>query len=214
MNLQSQLTALEEQCRGLALGERAQLCCRLAKQLEKAGEYDAACEALNEFWRDHHRSPTLEGLEPMTSAEVLLRVGELAGWQGSAQQAAGSQETAKNLITQSIEIFAELGQSERVAEARADLAVCYWREGAFDEARVVLRQVIDELRDSKSEIRAIALIRSAVVEKTAAKYSEALSIFKEAKPLVDATNDHALKGAFHNGLATLLNCRGLAEERA
>ncbi|HVS82463.1 MAG TPA: response regulator [Pyrinomonadaceae bacterium] len=150
----------------------------------------------------------------MTSAEVLLRVGALAGWQGSAQQAAGSQETAKNLITQSIEIFAELGQSERVAEARADLAVCYWREGAFDEARVVLRQVIDELRDSKSEIRAIALIRSAVVEKTAARYSEALSIFKEAKPLVDATNDHALKGAFHNSLATLLNCRGLAEERA
>ena len=35
----------------------------------------------------------------------------------------------------------------------------------------------------------------------------------EAWPIVDATNDHALKGTFHNGLATLLNCRGVAEKR-
>ena len=47
MNLQSQLTALQEQVRGLNFVERAKLCCRLAKQMEKAGEYEAACEALS-----------------------------------------------------------------------------------------------------------------------------------------------------------------------
>src|SRR5713226_6824635 len=176
MNLQSQLTALQERNRGCSLAERAHHCCGLAKQLEKAGEYEAACEALGEFWPERDRPPRLEGLDQATTAEVLLRVGALAGWLGSAHQAAGSQETAKNLITRSVDIFEELGQAERVAEARGDLALCYWREGAFDEARIVLRQVIDELRDSASEIRAIALIRNAMVEKTAARYSEALSL--------------------------------------
>ena len=213
MNLQAQLTALRNQSRNLTLAERAELSCRLAKQLEKAGEYEAARAALNEFWPEQKGPPKLDGLDEPTKAEVLLRIGALAGSQGSADQTTGSQETAKNLITKSIEIFEKLGLSEKAAEARADVAVCYWREGAFDEARVLLRQVIDELGNREIEIKAIALVRSAVVEKTAARYSEALSIFKEAKPLVDATNDHALKGTFHNGLGTLLNCRALAENR-
>src|SRR5258708_7762183 len=211
MNLATQLAATKD--RSLTQTERAQQCCALAKNLEKAGEYEAACEALGEFWAEHQGKPTLEGLDQATASEVLLRAGALAGWLGSAHQAEGGQETAKNLITQSVEMFQELGESARVAEARSDLALCYWREGAFDEARIVLKQVISELGDSENEIRATALIRSAIVEKTAARYSEALSIYKEAAPLIEATSDHALKGTFHNGLATLLNCMGLAEER-
>jgi CheY-like chemotaxis protein len=213
MNLTAQLLELKKEKSDLTLAERAELSCRLAKQLEKAGEYEAACEALSEFWPDRDAPPKLNGLENPTKAEILLEVGALAGWLGSAHQAEGSQEAAKNLITKSVEIFESCDLPERVAEARTDLALCYWREGAFDEARVILGQVIGELGNAESEIKAIALIRSAIVEKTAARYSEALNKYKEAEPLVRAINDHALKGTFHNGLATLLNCRGLAEKR-
>src|SRR5258707_1933318 len=109
MNLQSQLSALRGRTQGLTLAERAKLCCELAKQFEKAGEYEAACEALNEFWPERHGSPKLDDLDGATKAEVLLRVGALAGWQRGADQTEGSQETAKNLITKSIEIFKKLG---------------------------------------------------------------------------------------------------------
>jgi two-component system chemotaxis response regulator CheY len=213
MNLRSQLTTLRNQSRDMTIAQRAEFCCRTARELEKAGEYEAAWEALSEFWPDRDSPPKLEGLDESLRAEVLLRVGALAGWLGSANQASGSQEMAKNLITKSIETFEGLNETEKAAGARTDLALCYWREGAFDEARIFLRQAIDELGDGSSEIGAIALIRRAIVEKTAARYTEALSIYKEAEPLVQATNDHALKGTFHNGLATLLNCRGLAEKR-
>src|SRR6266436_4379279 len=138
MNLESQLAALKEQSRTLTLAERAELCCRLARQLEKAGEYEAACEALNEFWPKRNGSLSLNDLDEATRAEVLLRVGALSGWLGSTDQAAGNQETAKDLITQSIDLFQQLGLSERVAEARGDLALSYWREGSFDEARINL----------------------------------------------------------------------------
>src|SRR2546423_9939027 len=100
MNLTAQLTGLREETRGLTTVERARRCCDLAKQLEKAGEYEEACEALSEFWPKRDGTPNLDDLDEAIRAEVLQRVGALAGWLGSADQTEGSQETAKNLITQ------------------------------------------------------------------------------------------------------------------
>ena len=150
---------------------------------------------LAEFWPERHEPPKLEGLDQVTAAEVLLRVGALAGWLGSADQTEGSQETAKNLITQSIEIFEELGQSARVAEARGDLALCYWREGSFDEARINLANALGCLKDEDDDLRACVLIRSGLVEVTAGRLSEALRFYNEAAPLLERSEDHALKGS-------------------
>src|SRR5216684_2986999 len=105
MNLEAQLAALKSQSADLTLAERAELSCRLAKQLEKIGEYNAGCEALAEFWPDRNGPPKLDDLDESKKAEILLRAGALAGWLGGADQTTGSQETAKSLITQSMEIF-------------------------------------------------------------------------------------------------------------
>ena len=72
------------------------------------------------------------------------------------------------------ELFESLGLSEKVAEARVDLAICYWREGALDEARVTLRLVLDSLQESQSEQRLRALLNSAIVESTAIRRSGGL----------------------------------------
>src|SRR5438105_6468120 len=154
MKLTAQLTALREETRGLTPVERARHCCDLARQLEKAGEYEAACEALSEFWPKRNGSLKLNDLDEATGAEVLLRVGALAGWLGSTDQAAGNQETAKDLITQSIEIFERLGQTREAAEARGDLALCYWREGSYDEARIHLENASGLLGDDDSDLKA------------------------------------------------------------
>src|SRR5712692_10074631 len=211
MNLQSQLTALQEQTRGLAPVERAKLCCGLAKQFEKAGEYEAACEALAEFWPERHGPPTLGGLDQATTAEVLLRVGALAGWSGSADQTEGSQETAKDLITRSVEIFEGLGQSEHVAEARTDLALCYWREGGFDEARIHLAGALSLLKNKESDLKACVLIRAGMVEVWARQLNEALRFYNEAAVSLEQSTDDALKGSFHNQLALLYRKLGTPE---
>ena len=134
MNLTAQLTALREETRGLTRAERAKRCCDLAKQLEKVGEYETACDALNEFWPERDGRPSLNDLDEATKAVVLLRVGALSGWLGSTDQGAGSQEMAKDLITKSAEMFERLGRTRATAEAHSDLALCYWREGSYDEA--------------------------------------------------------------------------------
>src|SRR5947207_3273720 len=134
MTLTSELTALRNQIRDLPIDERAELACHAAKRFEKIGEYDAAYEALSEFWPDRNQSPNVERLAESIKAKVLLRTGALTGWLGAADQTKGSQEIAKDLITKSIEIFESLSETQRVAEARGELALCYWREGSYGEA--------------------------------------------------------------------------------
>jgi CheY-like chemotaxis protein len=213
MHLKAKLSALHQQRLSLTRPELAKLSCQLAKQLEKAGEYEAACEALSDFWPDSAQLPTLEGLAEATRAEVLLRVGNLAGWLGSTDQSHGSQERAKNLITQSIEGFEQLRLQEKVAEARGDLTLCYWREGSFDEARVQIRTALHLLPQESDELRAVLLIRAGIIEERTQQLQEALRFYYEAAPLVETSEDHALKGAYHNEFALLFTRLGTEENR-
>src|SRR6185436_8536494 len=109
--------------------------CITAKQLSDLGEYEAAQEALAGLWNGIGEAPNIEGLPPAEQAEVLLRVGALSGWLGSSGQLPGAQEFAKDLISRAIRAYEGLGNRNNVAEAQNDLAICYWREGAMDEAR-------------------------------------------------------------------------------
>lgn len=187
--------------------------CELAKNLAEAGEFESAGEVLHQFWPGLPHRPDTTGLTEAAKAELLLRAGTLTGWVGSAQQVAGAQEAAKDLISESAAIFETLGNVEKTAEARVDLAICYWREGALDEARVTLRLVLDVLGDTQSEQRLRALLNSAIVEKAATRDHEALRIYREAAPGFEVSTNHALKGKFHNAYATLLRSLGSSEKR-
>jgi CheY-like chemotaxis protein/tetratricopeptide (TPR) repeat protein len=213
MNLEAQLTALKTDNRDLPLTERATLSCRLAKQLEKAGKYELAFEALSEFWPDRNESPRLVGLEDAQKADVLLRIGAIAGWLGSTDQIAGGQETAKNILTTSIEIFEQLERADKVAEARGDLALCYYREGSFDEARVQLRTALHILPQGNDDLEAILLIRAGIIEERTRRLNDALEFYKRAGPLAERSQDHALKGSYHFEYGLVLRRLSAPENR-
>lgn len=197
MDLTVQLSHLRNDSRDLTANERAEMACRLAKQFEKAGDYEQAYEALLEFWPDRASEPRLGELDQPRKAEVLLRIGALRGWLGGAEQTPDSQEIAKNTITASIDIFQKLRLTNRVADARGELALCYWREGSYDEARATLDDAMSLLGKEDSDIKAILLIRAGVVEIYAQKLQEAMQYYALAAPLVEQSKDHALKGSFH-----------------
>lgn len=203
MNLQTKLARISDTSRVLTLAEQAELSCRTARELEKSGEYDAACEALAEFWPDRTRAPKVDGLDRTLAGEVLRQVGCLEGWLSAAEQTAGGQEAAKDLITQSIEIFEQLSLPSKVAEAQGDLALCYWREGAYDEARITLETAVKLAPSDHSDLKATLLIRAATVAIAAHRLSEAFRIFSETAPLVEQSNDDALKGSYHSLFAVL-----------
>jgi len=196
-----------------SLSLRAQSACERAKELEEAGEFEDAREAISEFWHRIGEIPQVEGLDEVARAEVLLRAGALSGWIGSARQITGAQEIAKNLISESAGAFEKLGLIERVAEARIDLAICYWREGALDEARITLNDALLRLGNLDSEQRIRAFLNKAIVERVTNRHREALQLHREAAPLFEASRNHALKGKFHNEYALVLRNLGEAEHR-
>jgi tetratricopeptide (TPR) repeat protein len=187
--------------------------CELAKGLEEAGEFELAEETLRPFWEGLSYRPNTDGLGDEAKAELLLRTGTITGWLGSAKQIAGSQELAKDLISESASVFESFGQSEKLAEARVNLAVCYWREGGLDEARVTLRLVLDDLKESRSEQKLRALLTSAIVESAATRDRSALLIYEQALPLFESSANHSLKGRFHTSYATVLRGLGTSENR-
>lgn len=116
MSLTNQLLAQLENP-ALRPNERAQLRCQIAKTFEEAGNYEEARKAMGELWQRIGERPVLENLDQATAAEVLLRVGALTGWIGSVEQIHGAQETAKNLISESITSFETAEETEKIAEA-------------------------------------------------------------------------------------------------
>jgi tetratricopeptide (TPR) repeat protein len=196
-----------------SLSLRAQAACARSKELEESGEFEDARQAMSEFWNKIGDRPRVDGLDEIAQAEVILRAGALTGWIGSAQQITGAQEIAKDLISESADAFDKHGLIERVAEARIDLAICYWREGAFDEARITLDDALSRLGELDSEQRLRALLNKAIVEKVSNRYPEALRLHREAAPLFEISHNHALKGKFHNAYAMVLQNLGLATPR-
>lgn len=212
MNLPSQLLP---QINDPALNqtERARLRCQLASELADSGNYEAARKAMGELWQRIGERPRLDNLDRHTAAEVLLRSGSLTGWIGSANQIEGAQELAKDLISESASIFEELHDTEKVAEASVDLSTCYWREGAFDEARITLQNLLRRLGNKYNEQKARALLNCAIVEISLNRFNDALSILIEAASVFEESHRHAIKGRFHYQLALVLKKLAESEGR-
>lgn len=198
---------------GSVVGDDVISLCKFAKNLEEAGDFERAAETLSDFWAGLFIRPETKGLSDEAEAELLLRTGTLTGWLGSAKQVSGAQEAAKDLISESAAIFERLKITEKVAEARVDLAICYLREGGLDEARVTLRLVLDGLGEFRSEQRLRALLNSAIIEREATRDQEALRICSDAVPLFEVSSNDALKGKFHNTYAAVLKSLGTSNSR-
>jgi tetratricopeptide (TPR) repeat protein len=187
--------------------------CANAKLLAQAGDFESARAALGDFWGRIGEPPRLQGLDEVGQAELLLRAGTLSGQIGSAQQIEGAQGIAKDLISRSFRIFQKLELSEKASEAQVDLAVCYWREGAVDEARVTLNEVLTMPGEPEGEQRLRAFVTLSIVEGSATRYQDALRIHMDSAPLFEASDNHALKGIFHTQYGMVLKNLGVAEHR-
>lgn len=191
---------------------RARLRCRLARRLEGAGAYEEARELLRPFWSRIGDRPAVEGLDDETAAELLLRAGVLTNWIGGDARLEHAHEAAKDLVSEGLSLFERLGLAERAAEAQTELALCYWREGAVDEARVLLSDALAR-PGVGGEVKALALLRLAVFEDSATRYSEGYRILKENAALFESLDNHTLRGSFHNELATVYYHLGSSENR-
>jgi tetratricopeptide (TPR) repeat protein len=187
----------------LTENDRALLRCRVAADLIHAGRYEAAREALGGLWQGVGERPDVSRLSPVTAAEILLQCGVLTGWLGGARNVEGAQEQAKDLLSEARRLFKSQGRFERASEAEYELGICYWRAGAYDEARLIMVEALKPLKDADVELKAKILIRRTIVELCENRFYEALNILNEAQPVFESAND-ALKGRWHGQMGLIL----------
>ena len=187
--------------------EEASLRCLTALELRDRGEYDGARDVMAPLWAGIGSRPKTEGLHSSVVPEVLLCAGVLTGWLGSRNEVKEADDYARDLITESIRLYEESGDSKKVAEARTELAYCYWRTGAHDEARILFSTALERLT-TEGNTRANALLGLALVEWSASHYEESRRILSSNVSLFRKITNHTLKGSFHNQSA--MNLRALA----
>jgi tetratricopeptide (TPR) repeat protein len=182
--------------------------CSKTSELIYAGQYEAARDELGELWAGIGERPQLD-FAPQIRAEILLQCGTLSGWLGSANQI-DVQEKAKDLLTEALHIFQTLNLKTKVSEVQYELGMCYFRKGAYDEARVVLDEAMQGLEDT--ELQAKILIRQTIIEIWVGKYLEAWAMLDKARPAFE-NSSHALKGRWHGQMALVLRKLATAEGR-
>ena len=187
----------------LSVGDRAELCCELAKEFEHKGEYEEAREVLSGLWPRMDQRPRVKGLEPIIAAEVLLRVGVLIGWIGSSNQLPDAQEKAKDYISESLAIFESRKYQKKIAEAQTELALCYLRIGEYNNASDVLELALERVT-TDSELRAKVILRSGIVKRHARPLGEALEFLTNNEPLFEKITSQTLKGCYHQTLGDVL----------
>jgi tetratricopeptide (TPR) repeat protein len=180
--------------------------CDKASDLIYAGQYEEARYVLGELWRGVGIRPNVDNHPPAIAAEALLRCGSLSGFLGDAQ-AKDAQERAKDLLTEAFHIFQALDLKPKVSEAQYELGVCYWRVGAFEEARIILNEARAEA--TPEQHGKIVIVR-ALVEIFSGRYEEAQSILIEFRPSFESAS-HALKGRWHGHMGLAL--RRMAQGR-
>jgi tetratricopeptide (TPR) repeat protein len=191
----------------LADATLAQICTKTS-ELIYAGQYEAAREELGELWAGIGQRPVVDA-PPQMRAEILLQCGTLSGWLGSSKQV-DAQEKAKDLLTEALHIFQTLNLETKASQAQYELGMCYFRKGAYDDARVVLDEAMAGLEDA--ELQAKILIRRTIIEIWLGRYFQAWQMLDKARPAFDDSS-HALKGRWHGQMALILQKLATTERR-
>ena len=187
-------------------------CCKVAREKFELGDYDAGCAALQPWWTIGEW-PKQAGLSQLAAAELLLTAGTLSGWVASTRHVDGGQNCAERLLSGAVAMFDHLGESARSGEGRAELGYCYYRQGLFDLARNSLRSSLSDLTDRETELKGIALVRLATIERHASRLHDAVKLLNEADRLTNYLSPWTM-GRFHLEFATTLKDLGIAENRS
>ena len=186
--------------------------CQTALEHKDREDYALSQDVMRDLWKGIGQRPDISGLHPAVAAEVLFCVGILTSWIGSKNQIKDAQETAKNLITESITYFEQVTDVMKIAAARTEIAYCYWRDGELNEARIMLREALKKLT-TEGTTRARALLKLTVVECSAGRYDEALGILTDNEALFQKLKNHTVKGVYHSELAIILRNLARSEKK-
>ena len=193
----------------LTESERVTEICVIAREKLEIGDYDSGCTVLSTWW-SIGEWPNQSGLSPLAAGQLLMITGSLTDAVARAKRISGGQRLAEALISGAIALFDHVGETHKALEARLELGCCYYHQGLLELAHSVLLSCVSSLSDQDIELRAVALIRLAIVERHSGRLHEALK-FLEQVAFIESQTTSWTKGRFRTEIANTLKALGVAE---
>jgi signal transduction histidine kinase/ActR/RegA family two-component response regulator/predicted negative regulator of RcsB-dependent stress response len=209
--MSANLRIIDTKLPALNVSERVLACCMIAREKIEMGDYEAASASLQEWW-SLGTWPIQTGMTTYAVAELLFTAGTLSGLILSTRQSSAGQKPAEALLNGAIALFQQLGDRNRVAETKVELACSYFWQGFYELARDTVRPAIEEISEDDHELMSVALIRLALIEHHAGRLHDALGLLNRAEPLIPP-NRTWIKGRFHVEFATTLKDLGIADQK-
>ena len=156
----------------LGESERVLASCTIAREKIQVGDYDAGCAMLTPWW-NLGEWPDQAGLTRRAAAELLLTAGSLTDSVARAKRIVNGQRLAEALIGGAIALFDHIAEGTRAIEAQIELGCCYYHQGLLDIAHSTLLSCVQNLTEEDYELRAVAIIRLAIVERHTGRLHEA-----------------------------------------
>jgi signal transduction histidine kinase/ActR/RegA family two-component response regulator len=193
----------------LAESNRVLVCCAIAREKIEIGDYDAGCAVFAPWWQVGEW-PNLTGLNGIAAGELMLASGALSDSVSRVKRIPGGLRLAEALISGAFALFTHLGEFTKAVEARIELGCCYYHQGLFDIAHSTLRSCVESVTNEDYELRAVALIRLAIVERHSGRLHEALGVLEQVSSLENIISRWT-KGRYHTEIANTLKELGVGE---
>jgi tetratricopeptide (TPR) repeat protein len=169
-----------------------------ARNVELCRDLDSLREILQTVW-NIEETPKFDNYDKAIKAELLRLCGVFLSFYGNARSLKDYQIRGKNLLIDAIEIFEENKISDKSAEAKINLAFCYWNLGEVSETEAILDIV--EAEFGKNLLHPIYLricVNRLLIYFWKQDLKSAIKIVEEITIPMQFCTDLRLQAMFHN----------------
>lgn len=168
-----------------------------AREAEMCRDLDLLSGLLSKVWENSDLDPDYSYFAPEINAELLRLSGICISQRGRSRGLVDQQVRAKDILTRAADIFANIGDREKTAEANIALAVCYWFSGEVEECNVVLSSLETEFNQNQGIYLKIQLNRIGCLS-WQRNYEQAITIINLINDCVEDFPDQKLQAQFYN----------------
>ncbi len=153
----------------------------------------------SEFWSDFNKPPDISYFPEQMHGEIMRLSGYFLSNYGRAKQKTEYQERGKDLLFNATAFFEMKGQADKAAESKCQLALCYWREGAINEAEAFLDNAELPFKDNDLHPAFLRIqVNRMIVLYWSDRLVEAESIIESIGFGVEISGNDYLRTMFHN----------------